>query len=198
MGATANYKSISPWALELLKGHPWLVEPFVCWMRYDTQISPLLDTMPAEKRAALLARIGQAFPPDGKDYALIIWEHREPQDFARVRGVLPRLKSEWDRPSLDLDKTWRGILHHVQRCSKRTADVITRALSSGVPLGANLGYAPAEYHDAATTEELADALEVAAQEYGGLGADFSREVRYLADYYRAARAGELAMLLFLA
>src|SRR5262249_50770652 len=197
MGATAHYKAISPWALEFMLGHPWIVEPFVCWERYDTRISPWLDTLPEPDRARLVAKITEALPPERENAALTLWKKRQPGDYALAEPQLERLHDEWTTPGLDLDKTWRGILRDVQRCSARTREVCIRAVSSGIAIGPDLGYAPAEYHDSSTVDELARSLVVAVQEYQGLEGDYSRELEYVRDYYLQAAQAGYAMLLYL-
>ena len=198
MGATANYKSLTPWALDVLKGHPWLVEPFVCWQRFDLRMSPWLDTLEVPQRDEMVARITASLPPDRENGALSIWREREPEDFARVEPLLARLQTEWDRPSLDIDKAWRGILADLSHCSADAAETIRRAVSSGTVLGPNLGYAPAEYHEPKDVETLAQGLVTAQDEHATLAPFYARELGYVRDYYLDASRHGWAMLLFLA
>ena len=198
LGATAHYKSLSPWALEQLKAHPWLVEPFVCWEPLHLSISPWRNTLPDDVRQDLVTKMAEAVPPELKNLALELWQKRKPEEFAIVQPSLGRLRSEWLLPGLDLDKAWRGVLSELDRCSPAVADVCTRSLSSGIALGPDLGYAPAEYHDTEVVAELASALPDAVAEYEGAAGTFAREMACLRDYYLDAAQRGYAMLLSLA
>jgi hypothetical protein len=139
-----------------------------------------------------------AVSPELRDAALELWQRRKPEEFAIVQPSLERLRSEWQQPGLDLDKAWRGVLYELDRCSPEVAGVSTRSLSSGITLGPDLGYGPAEYHDTEVVAELASALPDAVAEYESLGGTFVREMAYLRDYYSDAAHRGYAMLLHLA
>src|SRR5689334_18100915 len=110
MGATAHYKSLTGWGLEFLKANPWLVETFVCWEARGSTIRPSIDLLPAERASALRKILDRAVPADGPDVVLDAAARRHPAEFAKIRGDLGRLRSEWAQPGLDIDKTWRAIL----------------------------------------------------------------------------------------
>jgi hypothetical protein len=143
--------------------------------------------------------MAEAVPPATlRDAALELWQKRKHDEFAVVQPSLERLRSEWQLPGLDLDKAWRGVLYELDRCSPEVADVGIRSLSSGITLGPDLGYGPAEYHDSKVVAYLASALPDAVAENEGAGGTFSREMAYLQDYYVDAAQRGYAMLLHLA
>jgi hypothetical protein len=203
MGATAKYRAISSWALELLKAHPWLVEVVVCGrsgeglhdhpvMQAGSEAFNLkLDVL----RKALAPEM--SFPEDRDDMALKLQERRNPAAVDLVRPHLARLRSEWQRPALDLDKAWRWILEHAQTAGAEVAQVCQRALRGGSPLGPDLGYGPAHLHDVLEVAALAAALPAAVTGYAASGGEHLSLLEAVRDHYAAAaRSGE-AMLVYL-
>lgn len=159
-----------PGALDLLKAHPWLVEVFVCWRHKDDFVDPALESKFDDLRRLLAPDVDFTLPQDRDDLPLLVCKKRHPEDVELVQPHLAQVRSEWSRPGLDIDKTWRRILEDLSRCPEDVARVCTAAVSGGTPLGPNLGYAPAEFHEDSGVQRLALELPTAAAQYAALGA----------------------------
>jgi hypothetical protein len=198
MGATAHFKSLSPWAVQFLRQYPFLTEAFVCWDNHLTAISPATDSMPAEQRRRFREHLALAFPPDQEDIPLEIAERRHPVAFAAAKSGLERLKAEWDSPSLDLEKAWRGILADLDSFPADLAMACRTAIRGGIELGPDLGYEAARILDAPEVQEVARLLPHAVEHYRQARGDLLVELEYVSNYYSdAARQGK-GMLLHLA
>jgi hypothetical protein len=198
MGATAHFKSLSPWAVEFLQENSFLTEAFVCWEDHVKTISPWRDSLSPERRRSLDERIALTLPQDRENIGLEIAERRDPAQFSAARSGLDRLKAEWETPSLDLDKTWRGIMADLDSFPSELADACRDALRGGVELGPDLGYGPAHLLQPREVSAIAVVLPDAVEHYREAHGFLASELEYLSSYYsNAAREGR-GMLLHLA
>jgi uncharacterized protein DUF1877 len=198
MGATAHFKSLSPWGVAFLQENSFLTEAFVCWEDPVRSISPWKDSLSQEQRRSLDERLELAFPQNRENFGLEIAARQSPAQFSAAEGGLERLKAEWETPSLDLDKTWRGIVADLDSFPSELAGACRDALRGGVELGPDLGYGRAHLLDPREVLAIAELLPRAVGHYQEAHGYFARELEYLSTYYSdAARQGR-GMLLHLA
>jgi hypothetical protein len=190
MGAGAYFKDLTPWAAALLAREPWLTETFVCWARFDRMITPALRNLPQEEQRTLKARVTKAVGDAGSE-ARSKQKHTRPADVARVRPFLSQLKSEWDRPGLDIDKAGPRVV------AKLRDHPSARAILGGTEIGDDLGYGRARLISLGEVQTLfVDLSEVAPRYIQYSDVDSSIMFEAIVDYYdQAARAGH-AMLVW--
>lgn len=146
MGMTANYKSISPQVLALLRTNPDIVESFLVAVQTDdpgmseafcAKMEPMLKNQADEMRAYLVDDLEIFSTPDQQ---LIL--------------------NSLDQPGISLDKTFRELQFHIAgEVSDSGRSVASRSVSGGEQFGPDLGYGPAKFLTVAETADCSAALD---------------------------------------
>jgi hypothetical protein len=120
--------------------------------------------MPPEARAELLAHVDKQVANMPAEVRAEVLGARKPRP-ARKKSA--PIESADMGEELDLEKAWHGIHFLLCGSAGESPETLGTAVLGGKELGADLGYGPARYLEAADVKEIASALKrVTAEELG--------------------------------